>query len=152
MRDTPSQRRRAARTAVARGTKVLDKILPGWAGKIDLDRLSLDDGEECVLGQLFSEPQTRPAYEVYGYGTPTAMKNSYRHLDGTKYECDPHAEVCVANYQLGKIVLKEAYPFSKSHTEDLAVRHGFQAGEIVGYGDLDEAWAEVIKERQKVAV
>lgn len=147
---TLSQRRRLARAAVARGTKVLDKIMPGWAGKIDLSRLQLDDGEECVLGQLFDEPQTRPAYEVYGYSSPKQMEAAYRSLTGS-YKCDPHAEVCVANYRLGTLVLKEAYPYSKSDHETLATRHGFQANGVVGYGDLDEAWAEVIKERQKVA-
>lgn len=37
---------------VLRGVKVLDKHCPGWADKIDLKALALDDPNLCVVGQL----------------------------------------------------------------------------------------------------
>lgn len=37
---------------VARGAAELDRILPGWYEKIDLEILDLDSPCKCVLGQL----------------------------------------------------------------------------------------------------
>ena len=37
---------------VAAGAAFLDEHRPGWAGRIDLDRLALIDDCDCVLGQL----------------------------------------------------------------------------------------------------
>ena len=144
---TTLQERLAAK-AVARGARLLDKIMPGWDKKIDLHDLDLSDGSTCVLGQLFDEPQTRPAYAAYGYSSARAMRASYK---GTGITCDPDREVCISNYALGTLVLKEAYPYSKRNQEELAIAHGFQASDEADYPDLDKVWTEVIKERQKVA-
>jgi hypothetical protein len=38
---------------VARGAALLDEKLPGWADRIDLDRLDLASPCRCVLGQLW---------------------------------------------------------------------------------------------------
>lgn len=37
---------------VKRGAELLDKEYPGWALKIELPTLSLQDNRECILGQL----------------------------------------------------------------------------------------------------
>lgn len=37
--------------------KKLDRAVPGWVNRIDLDSLSLRDGENCVLTQVFSWEQ-----------------------------------------------------------------------------------------------
>lgn len=37
---------------VAKGAAELDRILPGWEQKIDLDELRLESDCNCVLGQL----------------------------------------------------------------------------------------------------
>lgn len=34
------------------GAKLLDRLYPGWAYEIDLDRLDLLDPRQCILGQL----------------------------------------------------------------------------------------------------
>ena len=39
---------------VERGALLLDDNMPGWADKIDLDRLNIAVGSLCILGQLFS--------------------------------------------------------------------------------------------------
>ena len=35
------------------GAEFLDEDFPGWADRIDVDRLDLTSGCDCVLGQLF---------------------------------------------------------------------------------------------------
>lgn len=40
------------RQNVARGAALLDEKMPGWEDKIDLERLSMYDGCDCILGQL----------------------------------------------------------------------------------------------------
>lgn len=37
---------------VEAGGRFLDKAKPGWAERIDLDKLRLENGDSCVLGQL----------------------------------------------------------------------------------------------------
>jgi hypothetical protein len=39
-------------TQVAAGMKLLDEKMPGWEGKINLDKLDLYNTEKCILGQL----------------------------------------------------------------------------------------------------
>lgn len=39
--------------AVAKGAKFLDKILPGWYKRVDLETLDMSDGALCMLGQTF---------------------------------------------------------------------------------------------------
>ena len=45
----------AARTRAHRGAALLDDQDPGWPARIDPARLSLADGQACVLGQLWGE-------------------------------------------------------------------------------------------------
>lgn len=47
---TTSEVRAALR--VARGADMLDSRIPGWAERIDVERLDLADGRVCILGQL----------------------------------------------------------------------------------------------------
>src|SRR5258708_35896283 len=59
-------------TRAARGAALLDERMPGWAQRIDVGRLDLADGCNCVLGQLFTEYYlaTRP---VLGLGVSEAL-------------------------------------------------------------------------------
>ena len=41
------------KTRIARGIALLDEKKPGWCNTIDLARLDIDDGHQCVLGQVF---------------------------------------------------------------------------------------------------
>lgn len=45
------------RKRVRRGAEYLDRVDPGWAGRIDAETLELEDGRQCVLGQLHGEFQ-----------------------------------------------------------------------------------------------
>ena len=40
---------------VQRGIALLDKQCPGWESKIDLVNLSLSEGCNCILGQIYDE-------------------------------------------------------------------------------------------------
>jgi hypothetical protein len=40
---------------VARGVRWLDGVRPGWRDALELSRLSLASGHDCVLGQVFAE-------------------------------------------------------------------------------------------------
>ncbi len=40
---------------VRRGAILLDAALPGWAGRLDLDRLDIESYTDDVLGQLYGE-------------------------------------------------------------------------------------------------
>ena len=44
--------------ASSRGARLLDGRIPGWADLIDTERLQMDNGCDCVLGQLFSFYET----------------------------------------------------------------------------------------------
>jgi len=43
---------KVARVHVACGIEHLDKTSPGWASKVDLDKLDLEDNQRCIVGQL----------------------------------------------------------------------------------------------------
>lgn len=46
---------------VAKGAALLDEKLPGWVDRIDLDRLNVQSGCDCILGQEFSGSATEDA-------------------------------------------------------------------------------------------
>lgn len=50
---------------VARGAAELDRILPGWERKIDLETLELQTGCRCVLGQLAVDLLGHPSDDPY---------------------------------------------------------------------------------------
>jgi hypothetical protein len=43
---------REVEEAVRRGAELLDERHPGWAHKIDTDRLDISSGCNCIIGQL----------------------------------------------------------------------------------------------------
>jgi hypothetical protein len=45
---------------VARGVALLDQAAPGWANKIDLGFLNLEDACNCVLGQVYNTGRAYP--------------------------------------------------------------------------------------------
>lgn len=54
---------------VARGVALLDAENPGWALRVDPDRLDMGSGSSCVLGQLYSAPSDRyMPFDVYKIG------------------------------------------------------------------------------------
>lgn len=46
---------------VARGVRYLDALDPGWFNKVDLDRLEMRSGRDCVLAQVTGESFNRAA-------------------------------------------------------------------------------------------
>lgn len=57
---------------VTRGAEWLDQIKPGWAGLIDQDRLDMDSGHRCVLGQVFDSEAKRDEY-WHGYSWASSL-------------------------------------------------------------------------------
>ena len=52
---------------VAKGAALMDKELPGWEKKIDLERLDLGDICNCVVGQLYpDESYITAVYDLLG--------------------------------------------------------------------------------------
>lgn len=43
------------KSRVARGAKFLDKIEPGWYNKIDVSKFDIEDGCDCILGQVYGD-------------------------------------------------------------------------------------------------
>ena len=128
---------------VQSGARLLDEKMPGWHDLIDIDRLDLENTENCVLGQVFEEPVTMPSWELSGFDSPEEMIKSplYSGLT-TEDACE---EQCVSNYALGVHVL---WNFDiedidyVTESEHLPTLHGFD--NVVGQGlpgiDYKYAW------------
>lgn len=43
---------------VSAGVKFLDSVKPGWADKISLNKLNMEAGDDCILGQLYGMFET----------------------------------------------------------------------------------------------
>jgi hypothetical protein len=98
----------ASAQAVTKGAALLDKKMPGWANDIDLGLLKLSSNVDCVLGQLFSDPQTVKIQ------TPAGVT----------------VDVCDANFELGAKLLGLAAPGPNDYVEsdyEKAVIYGFEA-------------------------
>lgn len=39
----------------ARGAALLDEMCPGWADRVDLDILDMNDCDDCIVGQVFED-------------------------------------------------------------------------------------------------
>lgn len=58
---TESERKR-----VRRGAMVLDRVVPGWHMRVNLETLVMSSGQLCMLGQLFGrDAETSIAKEMY---------------------------------------------------------------------------------------
>lgn len=80
-----SSRDAGDRETVTRAARLMDKLVPGWAQRIQLEKLNMKDVDLCVLGQLFgTNVETAIAKEMYpelwaehnqgcGYGTGKHM-------------------------------------------------------------------------------
>lgn len=145
------------REAVQRGSILLDFEMPGWRGKIDPERLALDNPRECVLGQLYGKSEYIPRWVEEHYSSKAEYVRKHLlwsgHFDGAESVHEREAEwpVCKANYHLGK--------FRLGLSEELCAYFGFYASPIQydymdadeQYCNLDEFWlAELRAEPLKV--
>lgn len=64
-----------AQMRVAEGAKLLDKVRPGWAAKIDTTTLDMSNAHYCILGQ---------AYRSYGLGREELFSAISRDLGETE--------------------------------------------------------------------
>jgi len=66
---------------VARGAALLDEERPRWAEEIDTDALAMEDGDHCILGQLFPGDANATGYDVateaLGINDETAEENGF---------------------------------------------------------------------------
>jgi hypothetical protein len=53
---------------VKRGASFLDEEKPGWFNLIDLDKLNMGDGSDCVIGQLFKDVDLDYKESAYFFG------------------------------------------------------------------------------------
>jgi len=82
-----------ARERVERGAALLDEKQPGWAERIDIAKLEIEDPCLCVIGQLFDSNNVRflndcrmlglGLYQTvdYGFNTLTACTGEYPWLE-----------------------------------------------------------------------
>ncbi len=49
------------KSKVIKGAKILDALRSGWARKINMTNLDLEDCDECIIGQLFGEYLSKDA-------------------------------------------------------------------------------------------
>jgi len=72
---------------VDRGMERLDMNRPGWEWQVDLDHLSIEDGQHCVLGQVFGRYTIGlvmlgiNVFSSIGYGFAALEGNDYTILD-----------------------------------------------------------------------
>ena len=80
---------------VLNAAKALDRVIPGWYKRIDLNRLNMADSNLCILGQLFGHNiELALAREMYpdmevlhcGYTTGRFFVDSWAGLDAAKLE------------------------------------------------------------------
>lgn len=74
-----------ARERASAGAVLLDVIRPGWAERVNLERLNTESPKNCVLGQTFGD--FYDAVEDYGiadpriYGFDESIPVGFRDLD-----------------------------------------------------------------------
>lgn len=83
--------RTTVKERVARGAALLDRIVPGWEKRIDLEKLDLASCEFCVCGQLANTSRSRFVRERLedprdGYYVFLDYIKSKRKTDGESYE------------------------------------------------------------------
>lgn len=82
--------------AVQRGTAWLDENYPGWVNNIDLDNLSMENCENCVIGQAvgnYYQTIDLAAGDEYmshdwAFDHGFSMPNIYRDPEGCYYDED----------------------------------------------------------------
>lgn len=123
------QRMTAARAHVALGVVWLDQHRLGWAEEINLDDLVLSHPCYCVLGQVGYEVAAAEGFTVYRENNTIEPTNdNFQSQDGFDY--------LVADWLNGDHVEAERLGFDLTPYEDYT------------FADLQEAWVEVIRERQ----
>ena len=71
-----------ARWGASQGAQFLDQRVPGWFHRIDVNRLDIGNGRECVLGQLYGFYDTGLKqlgigwWRVPGFGFPLPLLGS----------------------------------------------------------------------------
>jgi hypothetical protein len=107
------------RKHVARGAAFLDEKRPGWADRIDLDSLSLEDCTMCVLGQEYEDD---PAYDSSEFGNP--FEAGAWQLFGEAFNFDDNAPVLIE------------HGFSE------------KGGNLAAWEALTNEWLRVLRERR----
>lgn len=123
---------------VARGAALLDRTLPGWEHNIDLQRLNLALGTDCVLGQV-----CEAAVLKAGLKPSRGVFNGYDTLTEDRAFCITYPSTMPILGALWDVTIGMKH-------EDL-VKHGFFAESAkknpVDWEDLDAAWTALVKER-----
>jgi hypothetical protein len=124
---------------VKRGAALLDERIPGWDQRIDLDTLRIADSGQCVLGQLYTESRDVPMWVYCECESPAKYQRTYP-------DADPDVIVCIANYAAGRVLLGlDDAGCAENGFLDLTTGLGRRKQ----YDRLDEAWAQLIRERRE---
>ncbi len=80
---------------VANGMKLLDRVLPGWTNKVDLDVLDVSRGDTCVIGQLYGK-FSKGRYELrneidtdtddFGFNLPLTLLGMPNEITDAEYQ------------------------------------------------------------------
>ena len=127
---------------VQRGALLLDEKIPGWYAKINLDRLDLENTENCVLGQVFDEPVTMPQWQLSGFDSAEALLKD-PDWEGVSME-EACEEQCTSNVALGIHVLWNVDVEDLDYDdggEHATTMHGFDNVTGPGYPGIDYLYA-----------
>lgn len=108
--------------AVKKGTAWLDENHPGWVSKIDLSTLQMSNCERCVIGQAVGQ-----------YWRTTAEAARVLRESGVEDEDYFSGDMWAAEHGFD-VPEKEIIPGTFNYTGN--------------YKALEEAWVEVVKDRQ----
>ncbi len=162
-----------ARTFVATGVALLDKEMPGWHDRIDVEKFAIESAQRCALGQLYPESEVLPRWQSMGFASlndaveqsisaRTAKLSNVNEIREARRELYS-SNVCTANYELGRVKLglddeqarlhgfNQAWAWSmpKDHPlYDAAVAESDDDELLASYAELDSAWTEVILSRR----
>lgn len=128
-----------ARDAVMRGAQLLDREMPGWQERVEINELDLSSSCSCVLGQVFASYATNLSEQssnvwedprpVIDAGGKRIGRLDHLAVDGFSF----------AQYYLG---------FSKARQASPEAFFGFDHSEEYSYGELTTAWRELLEDRK----
>jgi len=120
---------RQTRKRVRRGAALLDRVMPTWFKKINLDQLNLADCAACVCGQLALHSRSQVVRDE--------MKDIRGRIDKM---CGYGAFASYLNTKANGRAATALFPFN--------IEHGFTANHLDGdFEDLDAAWEREIHRR-----
>lgn len=115
------------RERAERGAALLDKLMPSWFKKVDLDTLKLSSCTDCVCGQI-ARNSALPYFRV--------KRRWYRRNGYGSQKIDWTVALSWLNAKT-----------KKKNVDVDSYEHGFVAYSNYGYHQLDKEWGRIVRER-----